>query len=169
MDYEKYIHDTLEKFKRYFDIIENYKINNYIFDYAAIYNQRSERYFASKKIVLDAVENNEYCFFTYLSDFDLDCFNQLSELLQNTLFDIVNPTAEHMSTFITCIIISDSVHDEKIISKIKKYRYTKSFLLSLKGWAKIRFILVDLSHKKIYSSKEGDKVKKIYDFSFNPI
>lgn len=166
MDYEKYMHHTLEKFKRHFDILKDYKIDDYTFDYAAVYNQRSERYFASKKIVLDAVETNEYCLFTHLSDFNYDFFDQLCELLKNALLDIVNPTTEHMSTFITCIIISDSVHDEKIISKVRKFRYTKSFLLSLKGWAKIRFILVDLSHNKIYPSKEGDKVKKIYNFSF---
>jgi len=164
MKYEEYIQNVLRRFYRNFNVIEHYGVGDMIFPYAAIYTERNERYFASKKIVLDAVENNEICLFTYISCLRNDHFNEFASHLEASVSSLVNPTWEHMSTIITCIIIADEISDASLIQKIEKYHYGKSFLFNLNGWAKIRFILVDLSHETIYCSKEGDKVKKVYGF-----
>ncbi len=164
MKYEEYIQIVLRRFYRNFNVVEHYRVGDLSFSYAAIYKERNERYFGSKKIVLDAIENNEICLFTYLSSIGIDHFKELASQLEASVSTLVKPTWEHMSTIITCIVMTDEISDASLVKKIEKYRYGKSFLLNLNGWAKIRFILVDLSHEKIYCSKEGDKVKKVYGF-----
>ncbi len=166
MKYETYMQNIMKKFHHHFDIRENYSLKDYNFDYLAEFHERSEKYFASKKIVLDGMENNEYCFFTYVPDMGLSHFNHLTHILEDALLDIVEPTSEHMSTLFTCIIIAENIDDDHTISMLKKYRYSKSFLFNFKGWAKIRFVLVDLSSEKIYTSKGGERLKKVYDFIF---
>lgn len=165
MKYEEYIQIVLKKFYKNFNVVEPYKIGDIVFPYAAIYKERNERYFGSKKIVLDAVENNEICLFTHRNCIHSGHFKELALHLEASVKTLVKPTWEHMSTMITCIMITDSITDVALIQRVKKYRYGKSFLFNLNGWAKIRFILVDLSHETIYCSREGDKVKKVYEFT----
>lgn len=163
MKYEEYIQIVLRRFYRNFNVIEHYRVEDMTFPYAAIYTERNERYFGSKKIVLDAVEMNEICLFTYLSSIRSEDFKALASHLEASVSTLVKPTWEHMSTIITCVIIADEISDASQIQKIEKYHYGKSFLFNLNGWAKIRFVLVDLGHETVYCSKEGDKVKKVYE------
>ncbi|MCG8483454.1 MAG: hypothetical protein MJA31_09115 [Clostridia bacterium] len=165
MDYNNYKKYITEKFSKHFTISHQYRLQNLTFDFAAIYNERNIRYFASKKIELDAIENNEFCFFTYIPNLLPQDFILLSTTLESSVTTLVQPTPEHMSTYITCIIITEKLENYELISQLKNYKYSKSFLFNLKGWAKIRFIIVDLVFDKIYSCKEGDSVKMIYDYT----
>ncbi len=164
MKYEEYIQNILKKFRRHFDIQESYSIGDYQFDFTAEFHERNEKYFASKKIVLDAAENNEYCFFKYIENVNKNHFIILTHILEEALADIVEPSFEHMSTIFTCIIISDKIANDGIISTLEKYRFNRSFLFNLKGWAKIRFVLADLTLEKIYTSKGGGQIGKVYEF-----
>jgi len=164
MKYEEYIQIVLRRFYRNFNVVEHYKVGDLSFHYAAIYKERNERYFGSKKIVLDAVENNEICLFAYLDSITYNHFKELAFHLESSLSSLVKPTFEHMSTVITCILITDSITDPDLIQKVEKYHYGKSFLFNLNGWVKIRFVLVDLDRETVFCSREGDKVKKVYGF-----
>ncbi len=164
MKHEEYIQNILKKFRRHFDIHESYIIGDYEFDFLAEFHERNEKYFASKKITLDAAENNEYCFFKYLENMNKEYFFILSHILEEAISFLVKPTFEHMSTILTCVIISDKIANDGVIQNIEKYRFNKSFFLNLKGWIKIRFVLVDLTLEKIYTSKEGGQIEEVYKF-----
>lgn len=165
MDFQEYKQFILQRFSKHFTLINNYQLKDYIFDFAAIYNERNVRYFASKKIELDATQNNEFCFFTKIPNIHVQDFQVLTHILESSINTLIQPTSEHMCTYFTCIIITEKLNNYELIARVKKYKYTKSFLFNLKGWAKIRFIIIDLGFDKSYCCREGDKVKKIYNYT----
>lgn len=165
MNYEQYKKYILERFSKNFTIIDHYQLNDITFDFMAMYIEKNIRYFASKKIELDMTENKEFCFFTYMPTLFSKDFSHLANTLESSAKALVNPTCNHMSTYITCIIITENLKDEESLPQIKHYKYCKSFLINIKGWVKIRFIVLDLVFNKIYCCKEGDKVKDIYDYT----
>jgi hypothetical protein len=67
-----------------------------------------------------------------------------------------------MSTILNGILVSTSGFSEEAIRFGKKFKYSKTFLLGIKGWHDIRFILIDLKEERIYSNYIGQEVLPAY-------
>ena len=162
MKFNEYKENLGERFLRYFDVEKDYQCCGVQFDLFAKSNTRNERYIATKKAVVYAFENNEYCLVKYFNDINNDSLDNFSEVLKNSIDVFVKSNEEHMSSVITGVIVMDNLDDSEIIEKIKKYKYQKSFTFGLKGWVDVRLVLVDLSTESVISSKKVNKVDKIY-------
>lgn len=115
MDLQEYKQFISQRFSKHFTLINDYQLKDYTFDFAAIYNERSVRYFASKKIELDATQNNEFCFFTKIPNLLIQDFQVLTYTLESSVNTLIQPTSEHMSTYFTCIIITEKVDNYELI------------------------------------------------------
>ena len=67
-----------------------------------------------------------------------------------------------MSTFLTGVMVSEKGFSQEVIQNAQKFKYSKDFLFTLKGWCDIRLILVDLERNEIITNKKGREVKKNY-------
>ncbi len=151
------------EFTDFFDIFENYKIDNYNIPILARSIIRNERYALSKKFVLDAYENYEYCFINYNeANVTTDQLSSFIELLKSSVKTIVKPNEEHMSTTINGIYITDTGFNQEVIEKVRKFKFRKNFTFGLKGWCDIALVLVDLNEYKVYTNKQGRSSKDFY-------
>lgn len=162
MDYLDYLDNIEKKLKAHFDIMRNYKIDDYEYDFFAEYHLRTERYIMFKKAVVYSMENNEYCMIKYFKRVDENNLNSFINSLINSIDSLIKPDDNHMSSVITGVVVSDYQPSEDILEKVKKFKYQKGFAFGLKGWVDIRLILVTIKDNHIVTNKKGKEVEKVY-------
>ena len=59
---------------------------------------------------------------------------------------------------------SNSSKDLKIVETASAKKFHKDFWFSLRGWADLAFILVDLKNEKIYSNSFGKRTVRNFGF-----
>lgn len=120
----------------------------------------------TKSTVIDAIENNEYCFIKFLENLDKNYLKTYVEFLIGTIDILVNPTKEHMSSIVTGVIVMDRKPNINVIDTIKKFKYNKGFAFGFKGWVDIRLILVAMKDQYIVTNKKGRRLARFIVFSF---
>lgn len=162
MCFEIYKEKIQNRLSRYFDLKEDYIYKNEKFDLFAVSNIRNERYMASKKLTIYAFENDEYCFIKNIGDLNKTKFEEIINILKESVVDFVKPHNEHMSSTITGVLAVEGTIEEEIVRRIKRFNYQRSFCFGLKGWADVRLFLIDLEKKEVIPSKKAKKSVKFY-------
>lgn len=153
-----------DNMKSCFDIFEDYTIDTNKLDIYGKSIVRNERYIGNEKFVLDAYENYEHCLIkSTQKEVDKDEIGKFTEFLKSSMNILVTPREGHMSTIISGVYISDLGFSEEAIHIAKKFKYSKTFSMGLKGWCDEKLFLIDLKKNKVYTNKEGKKNKKFYE------
>ncbi len=74
----------------------------------------------TKKTVIYALENNEYCLIKAFETLDENSLNRYIDILIKGIDVLINPTKEHMSSIITGVIVLKNKPNTHIINAIKK-------------------------------------------------
>lgn len=161
MNSEQYVELVEKRLSRNFDIKKDVEILNQRLPLFAKLEVHNERYFGTKNLKIWRAENYEYIFLQIFEIFDEDKLKQFQKFLENAVDYFVDPHREHMSTVITGIIVSEEplTNLENIV---KKYRYRKTYALSMKGWAEVRLIIVHPSSNHLIYNRKGKEVGSFY-------
>lgn len=162
MEIDTYLDIIKKRLEKNFDLIPDYTLGDYGFDLLAKYHFRAERYVLTKKTVIYALENNEYCLIKVFKTLDKNSLNTYIDTLIQAIDVLINPTQEHMSSIITGIIVLKNKPSSHIIDAVKKFKYHKGFLFGFKGWVDIRLILVAIDDDYIVTNEKGREVKEVY-------
>lgn len=163
MEYNAYLDVLSERYKRYFDIHRNYNLLGNELDIFAEYRVKNEKYFLSKSAVIFSFENFEYCLVKCFKEgINKAELQEFTDFLVDSVKEIVKPSSEHMSTYLSGVIVSEKSFSQEVIEMAEKFKYSKNFLFTLKGWCDVRLILVDLERNIVITNKKGREVKKNY-------
>ena len=132
------------------------------FPATATFFLRDENYLISKKHVLSAVENYDYTYFYIADHLDAETLRQQIELTKRLGMARVKPHKEHMSSFISLVILADTI-DEEAKKLIQKTRFQKYYRLSLHGWMEFHIAATESSTKTFLSNPAGKGIKKILE------
>jgi len=165
MDYKEYLDNIERKLKSYFDIERDYDFNGYPLDLYAKFHFRNERYILSKKLVIYAIENNEYIFIKYFDGIDGTCLKEFIDLLIKSIDEVVKPDENHMSSVITGVLVTKYKPNEEIVDAIRKFKYHKGFAFGFRGWVDIRLVLVTMKDEYIVTNKKGKEVREVYSIN----
>lgn len=77
------------------------------------------------------------------------------------------PEKDHMVSYITVCILSDRTPEEEILKAVRKYRFEKNYLFTVRGRAEGRIICVDLNTANITANRSATQVLKIYRKGFD--
>lgn len=72
------------------------------------------------------------------------------------------PSENHMYSDITYVILSKGKIKQPVIKTIKKYRFGKNYLFTLRGWCDARVIAVDLAENRVYGNSRARKLIPFY-------
>jgi len=161
MKYEEYIEMLRLKFERHFHIETDIVIFENKIDMFAKFADVSGRTFITKNDIIDKYENYEYC---YVKKYDAVTEEEViayGQFLKKIVDESIEPGKDHMSTYVTGVIISDSINDNAK-KAVEKYSYSRVYSFYLKGWCDVRLIYVGLDNNEIVTNKAGKKVKKVY-------
>ncbi|CDF57682.1 hypothetical protein [Thermobrachium celere] len=164
MNKNEYIKMLAQKFEKYFDIEFDKNILNLKLDLFAKHYSLNGRTFLTKKDVIDEFENYEYVFLKHYNYIDVHAINEFIDFLKKVSEEVVNPTKNHMSTYINGVVLFDSI-DEGVKDVIKRFKNSKTFLFGLRGWFDTRLLAVDLNGQDIICNREGKRVKKVYQIT----
>lgn len=164
-------HDYLETlcsvYSHQYDIDREGVLGGGVFPVTATYYLRDENYLISKKHVLSAVENYDYLYFCLADHLDaptlqkyIDCSMELGKAR-------VHPHKEHMSSFITLVILADTMDDEAK-RLLKKTRMRKYFHFAFHGWMEYRIAAMEVSTHQVFSNPAARDTRKLLEQNFNP-
>lgn len=156
---ELYLKDLEGRYKYYYDVERNKEISGIKIDIFAQSITKHYRNILIKKIRLDQFYTKEYAIVKTLKGFgDKREVEEFSQFLVSSIKELITPSVDTMCTIINGVLISTSSFSEEAIKFGEKFKFSKSFLLGIKGWCDIRLILVDWKVQKLFSNQKGKEV-----------
>ena len=77
----------------------------------------------------------------------------------------IKPNREHMSSFVTLVILADTI-DPEAKTLIKKTRFRKNFRLALHGWMEYHIAAMEISTHSFLSNPAGKEARKLLEGNF---
>lgn len=124
----------------YYDLLENSKAR---FDFIARYNERNSAYALKKELEYYAFENNEIIFYEKLDHLDEEKLMDIENIFYEGYEDYISKGKDHMATAMYYVIEVDSLPDEAVLRRVKKFRFYKSFRLGFEGWVNGSIIVIN--------------------------
>ena len=162
MTKQERLEKLLNAYSHHYDIERDVTVDGTYYPAMATFFLRDENYLISKKHVLSAVENYDYTYFYITDHLDAATLQQQIELTKKVGFARVKPHREHMSSFVSLVILADTI-DEEAKKLIKKTRFHKYFRLALHGWMEYHITAMECSTSSFLSNPAGKGAKKILE------
>ena len=128
---------------------------------------RDENYAFSKKVVISAYEQYEYAYFFLADHLDEDATRKLLDRTLKVGMERVKPHKEHKSSYVTLLILADTITPEAK-KLIEKTRFQKNFRLSLHGWMEYHIAAMECSTISFLSNPGGKGARKNLELNFSP-
>ncbi len=160
---EAYLEGLGERFKYYYEVERNKEIGGENLAIFACSSTECFRQVLTKNIKIDQYYVKEYALVKVKEDFigkkEVENFSRFLISLTN---ELVTPSVDIMSTTLNGILITVSGFSEEAVNFAQQFKFSKTFLLGLKGWCDMRLILVDLKEEKLYTNQKGKEVVSAY-------
>lgn len=161
MNKETFFNKLIPTYEAYFDIQNDFILDNFKYKAKADFHSRSEKYMLMKSAQLWAHENHEYTYFFSASSLNLEEFNNLTATTLNHGLTFVKPAKDHMYTYITLIYLADKI-DKDVVKALQKCKYHKAYNFSLHGWCDFRVIGIDFEENKVYTNSIAREFSKSF-------
>jgi len=165
---EELLSKLLEVYSHHYDIDADGSVNGAgHYPATATYFLRDENYLLTKKHVLNAVENYDYMYFLIADEIDAETLQKEIDFSLAEGMKRVKPHKEHMSSFISLVIIADRISDDakKLIKRSNKRKY---FRLALHGWMEYHIAAIETSSNNVISNPAGRDKRKTLEQNFVP-
>ncbi|MBA7567393.1 hypothetical protein ES695_08740 [Candidatus Atribacteria bacterium 1244-E10-H5-B2] len=166
---DEYLKDLEERYKYYYDVERDKEILNVRVDIFAKSSTEHFRQVLTKKIKIDQHYTKEYAVVKTLKGFgDKNEVENFSKFIKSLVNELFVPSVNTMCTIINGVLINTSGFSEEAIRLAERFKFSKSFMLGIKGWCDIRLILVDLKEQRLYSNQKGKEVLSAYKIKSSP-
>ena len=151
--YDQYLNTLEERYGSLWTVKRDVLINDRKVDILSKFVARYERYVLTKRAKIGEAETDIYDVVMQTPRrLNLEDLIQMEKVGKAFLEREVKPCFERMCTEVRLVVVG-SDHSEETILFSKRYKYTKNFLLGLKGWCTMIFVLVDLRNNAVYSHR----------------
>lgn len=72
------------------------------------------------------------------------------------------PEKNHMYSDITYVIVSSSKIKPELIKHVNRYRFSKNYLFTIRGWCDARVVAVDLAENRVYGNAKAKNLLPLY-------
>lgn len=155
-------------YRRDFDIECPYKIQETSYDAYGAFNVTTAKYVLTKKTELWRAQCYEHVFFKSfdtLTEEEIEKFHrQITEYIEPQMVRKEEncPPPDHMYTFLTGIFISEGGLSKEVVKAVKKFRFSKNYRFTIRGYCDARFVVFDLENKKLYGNPAAREILKGY-------
>lgn len=148
-----------------YDLTRDVQVEGGAFPAAAHYFLRDEHYLVRRDKQFYATEQHDYTYFYVTDHLDaVQAKEQLDLALKAGLAEI-KPHKEHMSSFVTLVILADTI-DPEAKKLLKKTRFHKNFRLALHGWMEYHIAAMECSTLSFLSNPAGKVARKTLEGNF---
>lgn len=149
----------MKGYNSYYDTFESYECLGFNFDFMAKYYQRNSKYMAIKKMEYYAFSNYEEVYYKHYKSFNSQALSEINAFITSYLNHFSPTDEDHMETLLTVIASTDERVSSDLKKMVAKLNPSKSILWGLKGWIKVKLILID-SQNDITTNKFGQNDQK---------
>ena len=142
----------------WFDVFPNYEYANRTFPAFAEFHSHGEKYVLTKRAKLWEVDAHEYLFFQTADTLTAAEVSSWIEFMTTQALKKVDPVPNHMSSYISLVVVANSVEDDAK-KAIRKARFHKEFNFGFRGWADLRLAVVDLSSQCVLTNAAGKEMQ----------
>ena len=149
----EFVRDVLDAYSDWYDVEEKTSINIPLAA-TAVFHEHQTGFALIRKAEMWSADRHEYVYIYSIPTLDSETFEKC---IKDTIVrgeEAVNPEFGHMCTNIVSVFITNNATSEAI-KALKKYRYRKSFLFSLKGWLETQTTLVSLDSMSVVNNMPG--------------
>lgn len=152
----------------WFDVERNFEYAGRTFPGFARFHSHGEQFVLVKRAKLWEVDAHELMFFELADRLDGDMLSRLVSYMTTEAVKMVEAKANHMTTYLSLIVITDAIGDD-IARAVRKTKFRKNFKLGLHGWADLRLAVVDLEHASVLTNVAGRELKPVLEANaFSP-
>ena len=173
MEKNKYIEKLLIEYSKSFDITRDYEIGGVRSLAYGFYSTVSEKYVLSPKANLWSIHGFEHVLFLdkdklTLKDIE-DARLLMSEHMAPELVCKGNkyPEKDHMYSYVTVAFICDNSPDAAVAEAVRKFRFEKNYLMTIRGHVEGHMVTIDLSTGKAVACKAAKHLSDYYEKVFN--
>lgn len=123
------------------------------------FHSSNECYVVSRKVKLWSAETHEFVYVFSVPDLTAPIYEACRQYAHEAGMENIRPHIDHMSSYITAILLCDGMTDEAV-RLLEKTRIRKNFLFSLHGWMEFRTVAVDLSSGSVVANRAARELKK---------
>ncbi len=157
----------LNAYSHHYDIERDVDVEGGHFPATAFYYLRDENYLISKKHVQSAIENYEYIYIDLADHLTAEDLQRKIDLSRQAGMSHIKPNKEHMSSFVTLVVLADTI-DPEAKALIKKTRFRKNFRLALHGWMEYRIAAMEIATNSFLSNPAAKEARKLLEANFAP-
>ena len=162
-----YLEKILDAYSHLYDITRDAQVGTELYPAAATYYLRDENYLISKQHVLSAVEQHEYVYFYLTDHLDSQTLQAQISLTQQAGLSRVNPTKEHMCSYVTLVVLANTI-DPEAQRLIRRTRFRKNYMMTLHGWMEYHVAAMEVSTNCFFSNPAGKEARKNLERNFAP-
>ena len=129
------------------------------FDATAEFYLRDENRLLTKEHIFYALEQHEYVYFYLTEHLDADTLRAKIALSQQLGLARVRPHKEHMCSFVTLVILADTI-DAQAKTILKKTHLRKNYRWMLHGWMEYRIAAMEGSTNSFLSNPAGREARQ---------
>ena len=154
-------HQILKKLllahETWFDVTRDYQYAGRTFPGYAEFHSHGEKYVLVKSAKLWEVDAHEYLFFDLAGTLSADQVEAWIAFMKEEAIKKVEPKPNHMTSFISLVLVADSV-DSQAAKLIRKTRFHKEFKLGVEGWVDLRLAAIDVNARTVYANGMGKEL-----------
>ena len=165
MTRQERLEKLLNAYSHHYNIDRDVAVDGGAFPATAFFFLRDENYLVSKKHVLSVVENYEYVYFYLTEHLGAEDLQKQIDLSMKAGMSNIKPNSQHMSSFVTLVILADTI-DPEAKALIKKTRFRKYFRLALHGWMEYHIAAMEISTHSFLSNPAGREARKLLEGNF---
>ncbi len=131
----------------------------------AHYFLRDEHYLVRRDKQFYATEQHDYTYFHVADHLDLEAAKALTEQTLSVGLAAVKPHKEHMCSFVTLVILADTI-DPEAKKVLQRTRFHKNFRLALHGWMEYHIAAMECSTGSFLSNPAGKEARRTLELNF---
>ena len=168
MDHNEFFQKLLATYRDSYNIEENFRVGNNIYDADAFLDVSTSRYVLVKKAEIWRTDCYEHVFITHREQIVPDDIylweDQVASDIEPRLVRGGEATMpkDHMSSFVTGVFITNGPVDVDTANAVRDVRFYKNYKMSLRGYCQARAVLIDLKYRRVYGNRAAhDMVKDL--------
>jgi len=162
---KEYLEVLEKRYQAHYNVQTNKVIAGKKVDIYAISVIKYFRNILTKKIQIDQYQEREIILVNGIDRLlEVEDIKDFSDFLITTTKELITPSFDIMSHTINGIIVSSQGFSREAIELARKFRYSRTFFLGIKGWCDIRLLEIDLKNLCVHCNAKGKEITSIYSF-----
>lgn len=161
----QYLEELEKRYQAHYNIEVQKTIDGKQMDIFAISIIEHYRNILSKKIQIDHYQEREMIL---VKGFDAliqeKIVKDFSQFLVTVTNKLVTPSFDVMSHGINGIMVSSKGFSPEAVEAARKFKFSRTFCLGIKGWCDIRLLLIDIKNAGVFYNSKGKEIAPVYTF-----